>query len=259
MNVSNTTSLTSNSLSLNSNLTKLSSGSSINKAADNASGMAIADGMSAQVHGLGQAIQNSNNGIGMVQIADGAMQEYGNILNDVRGLTLKATSGILNNSNRAIIQNEINDLLSSANNIINTTSYNGINVLNQGGTFSFQSGANAGENVNVAFGNASSILPSVDVTNPNNIEASLKSIDDALEAAGTIRTDLGAGQNALESNIRNTSVSQINIASAESQIRDLDFVNESANFNKNTILEQAGIFALAQKNISQANVLNLLR
>jgi flagellin len=259
MNVSSTTSLTNNNINLSSNLTKLSSGSRINSAADDASGMSIADGMSAQVRGLGQAIQNSNNAIGMVQVADGAMQEYGNILYDVRELTLKASNGIMNSSNREIIQNEIDGLLSSANNIISTTSYNGINLLKGDNEFSFHTGANGGENINVDFGKASSILPSVDVSNSASIEDSLKSIDSALKSAGVIMTNLGAGQNALESNVRNISVSQINVASAESQIRDLDFAKESANFNKNNILNQAGIFALTQKNAVQANVLNLLK
>ncbi len=258
MTVSNTNSMTFNSLNLDANLTKLSSGARINSAADDASGMAIADGMSAQVRGLGQAIQNSNNAIGMVQIADGAMQEYSNILNDVRQLTLKAGSGILNAGNRQSIQSEINGLLSSANNIINTTSYNGINLLGGNGEFSFQTGANSGDNIDMNFGDASSLLPSIDVLSAQGIEDSLKNIDDALEASGLIRTNLGAGQNALESNIRNISVSQINIASSESQIRDLDFAKESANFNKNNLLDQISTFALAQKNISQANVLDLL-
>jgi flagellin len=259
MTVSSTTSLTNNNINLNSNLTKLSSGLSLNRAADDASGMSIADGMSAQVRGLGQAIQNSNNAIGMVQVADGAMQEYSSILNDVRGLTLKASSGIMNSSNRAIIQNEIDGLLSSANNIINTTSYNGINLLKGDNDFSFHTGANGGENIKVDFGKASSILPSVDVSNSASIEDSLKNIDSALKSAGDIMTNLGAGQNALESNVRNISVSKVNVASAESQIRDLDFAKESANFTKNNILNQAGIFALTQKNAVQANVLNLLK
>lgn len=259
MNVSSTTSLTNNSINLNSNLTKLSSGSQINSAADDASGMVIADGMSAQVRGFGQAMQNTNNAIGMVQIADGAMQEFSSILNDVRGLTLKASNGIMNSSNKAIIQNEIDGLLSTANDIIKTTSYNGIDLLSSNNAFSFQTGANSGENINVNFGNASSILPSVDVSNSASIEESLKNIDSALKETGNIMSNLGAGQNALESNIRNIYESQINIASAESQIRDLDFAQESANFNKNKILEQTGIFALAQKNAVQANVLKLFQ
>ncbi len=259
MTVSSTTSLTNNSINLNSNLTKLSSGSRINSAADDASGMAIANAMSAQVRGLGQAIQNSNNAIGMVQIADGAMQEYSSILTDVRGLTLKASSPIMNSSNRATIQNEIDALLSSANNIINTTSYNGMSLLRGDNDFTFQTGANTGENIDINFGNTSSILPKVDLSNATSIEDSLKNIDSALESAGVIMTNLGAGQNALESNVRNISVSQINTASAESQIRDLDFAAESANFNKNKILDQTGIFALTQKNIVQANVLKLFQ
>lgn len=259
MDVSSTTSLSNNSVNLNSNITSLSSGSRINSAASDAAGLAIADGMSAQVTGLGQAIQNSNNAIGMVQVADGAMQEYTNILKDVRELTLKASNGIMNDNNRANIQHEIDSLLESANDIINTTSYNGMDILNNSGAFSFQTGANSGENIVIDFGDASSSLPSVDVTNPANLADSLDNIDSALEAAGSILSTLGAGQNALESNVRNISVNQVNIAFSESQIRDLDFAQESADFNKNKILEIAGIFALSQKNISQANILGLLK
>lgn len=259
MNISNTTSLSHNNLALSLNLAKLSSGERINKAADDASGMAIADTLSAQVQGAGQAIQNANEAIGMVQIADGAMQGYSDILNRVRELTLKADSGILNSSNRSTIQKEIDGLLSSANDIISTTSYNGKNLLNNDTAFSFQTGANSGENMNLDFGNASSILPSVDVSTSASTETSLQNIDDALKAAGDIMTNLGAGQNALESNVRNISVTQINTAASESQIRDLDFAKESADFNKNNILNQSGIFALVHKNAVQANVLNLLK
>ncbi len=259
MTVSNTNSLAFNSLNMDANLTKLSSGHRINSAADDASSMAIADTMSAQVRGLGQAIQNSNNAIGMVQVADGAMQEYSNILNDVRALTLKGGSGILNAGNRQNLQNEINGLLSSANSIINTTSYNGINLLGGDGKFSFQTGANGGDNIDIDFGNASSLLPSVDLTSAQSIEDSLKNIDNALESTGMIMSNLGAGQNALASNIRNISVTQINVASSESQIRDLDFAKESADFNKNNLLDQIGSFALAQQNASKANVLSLFQ
>jgi flagellin len=259
MNVSNTNNLNATNLNLNSNVTKLSSGLAINSAADDASGLTIADQMSAQVRGMGQALQNTNNAIGMVQIADGAMQEYGNILNDVRELTLKASSGIMNNANRQSIQNEIDGLLSSANNIINTTSYNGMNLLKGDSSFSFQTGSEAGDNINVDFGNAQSLLPSVDVSTAQSIEESLKNIDNSLESTGDILTGLGSSQNALISNARNISVSQINIADAQSQIRDLDFAKESSDFNKNKILEQTGIFALAQKNIAQSNILSLLQ
>ncbi len=259
MDVSNTSFLTNNSINLNSNLAKLSSGERINSASDDASGMVIADGLSAQVHGLGQAMQNSNNAIGMVQIADGAMQEYSNILNDVRELTLKAGSGILNSDNLAIIQNEIDGLLETASGIVESTSYNGMKILNGDGAFSFQVGANARDNIDVDFGNASSILPSVNVMDPDSLQESLLNIDSALKSTGSIMSNLGAGQNALESNMRSISVTQINTASAESQIRDLDFAQESANFNKNKLLDEVGVFALAQRNIAQANVLNLLQ
>ena len=259
MEVSSTNFLANNTINLNANLTKLSSGERINSAADDASGMVISDAMSAQVRGLGQAMQNTNNAIGMVQIADGAMQEYSSILGDVRELTLKASNGIMNDDNRAMIQKEIDGLLSSADNIINSTSYNGIKLLSGDGEFSFQTGANSSETTDINFGNASSLLPSIDLSDSDSIQESLQNIDDSLKSASTIMTTLGAGQNALESTMRNISVSRINTASAASQIKDVDFALESANFNKNKILDQTGVFALSQRNAIQSNVLSLFQ
>ena len=228
-------------------------GSAISSSAYDTSGLAIANQLSAQVSGLGQSIMNSNDSIGMIQVADGALKEYDNILGDVRNLTLKASSGIMNDSNRAALQEQINGLMKSADNIVNTTSYNGINLLNGegGGNEDIQS-------FNISNAQTSAILDgTIDVLSQKSTLASLDTIDSARESIDAMRSDLGSSQNQLMSNIQNTSVTQVNIASAESQIADIDFAAESANFSKANISAQMGSFVQSQANASAANVLNL--
>ena len=232
-------------------IASLSSGSAIGSAAYDASGLTIANQLSAQVSGMGQSIMNSNDSIGMIQIADGALTEYGNILDDVQNLTLKASSGIMNDSNRAIIQQQIDGLMKSADNIVNTTSYNGMNLLN--GTLDSQS-------FNIGDAQTSAVLNgTIDVSSEESTQLSLQSIDEARKSIDSMRSELGSAQNQLISNIRNTSVTQINVAAAQSQIADIDFAAESANFTKANISAQVGSFAQAQSNAVASNVLNLFK
>ena len=255
-----------NNIGVNKSVASMASGSNLNYAAYDASGLGIANQLSAQVSGLGQAIQNSNESIGLVQVADGALQEYGNILERVNTLTIQASNGTLNSSNREAIQKEIDALMESADDIATSTTFNGIKLLdgtggNSGdGTFVTQSGASAGDTQSVTIGDAkvASVIPGgIDVTTQAGAEASLGNIHSAIENINGLRADLGAAQNQLMSNIQNISVTQINVASAESQIRDLDFAKESANFSTQNILSQTGSWAQAQANASQANVVNL--
>jgi flagellin len=257
-----------NNSALNRSLGSLSSGSAVNSAAYDASGLGIANQLSAQVSGLGQAIMNSNDSIGMTQVADGALKEYGNILDNVRVLTIQASNGTLSSGDRDIIQQQIDSLMESADNIAKTTKFNGINLLDGtggsagNGTFTTHSGANSGDTQSVTIGDAqtaSVIGGAIDVTSQNSAEASLTSIDNAIENINGLRADLGAAQNQLMSNINNISVTQINVASAESNIRDIDFAAESANFSQANLSAQIGSFAQSQANASQANVLNLFR
>jgi flagellin len=257
-----------NNMGINKSLGSLASGSAINHAAYDASGLGIANQLSAQVSGLGRSIMNSNESIGMVQVADGALQEYGNNLDRVRVLTLQASNGTLGADDRAIIQKEIDALMESADDIAKTTKFNGINLLDGtggssgDGTFVTHTGANANETQSVAIGDAqtASVLGGViDVTTQAGASASLGLIDTAKENIDGMRADLGAAQNQLMSNIRNISVTQVNVASAESQIRDIDFAAESANFSKMNIMSQTGSFAQAQANAAQSNVVNLFK
>lgn len=367
-------------LRLDNSLQKLSSGLRINVAADDSSGMAIADSLNSQALGLGQSIANANDGIGVVQTADGALSEYINILNTVRTKAIQASSDGQNLSTRTMIQKDINALLEEAQNIAATTQFNGQTLLN--GSFenkSFHIGAYSGETVKFNIGNtqiadvgkfsfssgsaaveantASSItvtqslngrsievkveditfkalkgttgatslqqaqmvadefnetsnkkgatvrasvtqigtsanytirldskdtfevadaanvgvtdaeytattanaLNTINVTTRESAEMAVTITDHALREIGETRSGLGSAQNKLESTIRNISVTQVNVKSAESQIRDVDFASESANFNKQNILAQAGTYAMSQANAIQQNVMRLLQ
>jgi len=248
-------------------LSALSNGSALNSTSFNAAGLAIANEMSAQVQGMGQGIMNSNDSIGMIQIADGAMQGMNENLERIRTLTLQASNGTMSSGDREIIQKEIDSLLESNNDIAKTTSYNGINLLdgtggsNSDGVFTTQSGADTGNNISFKIDDVTmdSLLSSVDVTTQAGRDAALGDIDSAMQVISEVSSELGASQNAHMSSIRNTSVGRINVASAESQIRDIDFAKESMNFSQQNIMSQIGSFAQSQANASQANVLNLFQ
>lgn len=252
---------------LDNTLGMLSSGSKLGNAAYDASGLGIANQLSAQVSGLGQAIMNSNDTIGMIQVADGAMSGINDNMERIRVLTLQASNGILGENDREIIQKEIDSLLESSDDIAKTTSYNGINLLDGSGgttgdgTFSTQSGADSGDtqDVHIADAQVASLLGSIDIRTEAGRTSALESVDSALSSIGDSRAELGASQNQLMSNIRNISVTQVNVASAESQIRDVDFAQESANFSRANIMSQVGAFSQAQANASASNVTRLFQ
>jgi len=255
-----------NTQSTDRSLSSLSSGSQLESAAYDASGLSIANQLSAQVSGLGQAIQNSNESIGMIQIADGAMSGINDNMERIRVLTLQASNGTMSDSDRANIQKEIDALLESSDDIAKTTQYNGINLLDGtggssgDGTFVTQTGADQGDTQSITIGDAqvSSLVGSIDVTTEEGRAAALESVDSALKGISDIRSDLGASQNQLMSNIRNTSVTQVNIAAAESQLRDIDFAQESANFSRDNLMAQIGSYTQSQANASASRVTNLL-
>lgn len=252
---------------LDRSLASLASGSRLNNAANDAAGLGIADGMSARVAGLGQAVMNANESIGLLQVADGGLQNYNDNLERIRTLTLQASNGTLSDSDRANIQKEIDSLLQSSDDIAKSTSFNGIKLLDGtggssgNGTFVTQAGADGGETQSVSIGDASvaSVVGAIDVTTQAGALSATDTVDAAMRTISDIRSDIGAGQNQLEATIRNTSVTQVNTASAESQIRDIDFAAESANFSKQNIMSQIGSFAQAQANAAASNVLGYLQ
>jgi len=262
---------TMNNVGLDKSLNSLSSGLRINKAADDSAGLAIADKLSAQSQGLGQAIKNSNDGIGLIQTADGALDEYTNILKRVRVLATQAANDTQDTTSRGHIQKEVNALLQEASDIAATTKFNGVTLLDgksgsdNKGNFTFHVGAYSKETQAVAM--ATNTVTSITgtssssstVTTRTHAEATISRMDAALDKLNGRRATLGAAQNKLESTVRNISVTQVNVKSAESQIRDVDFAAESANFAKHNILAQSGSYAMSQANSVQQNVLRLLQ
>ena len=262
---------TMNNIGLDKSLNSLSSGLRINRAADDAAGLSIANKLSAQSQGLGQAIKNANDGIGLIQTADGALEEYGNIMKRVRVLATQAANDTQDADSRAYISQEIQALLSEASDINATTKFNGTNVLTGTagsagtGTFTFHVGAYQNETQTVAIGSNSvtgivgASAGGVSVSTQALAEASIALMDTAIKNVDAKRATLGAAQNKLESTVRNISVTQVNVQAAESAIRDVDFAAESANFAKHNILAQSGSYAMSQANAVQQNVLRLLQ
>ena len=261
---------TMNNIGLDKSLNSLSSGLRINKAADDSAGLAIANQLSAQSNGLGQAIRNSNDGIGLIQTADGALEEYGNILNRVRTLAVQAANDTQDVTSRGYISQEITALLEEADDIAITTAFNGQNLLDQtgattvAGTFVFHTGAYSNETQSVSIGDMQTATLGIEgtdalVSTQVDAEATITLMDTNIKVVDAQRATLGAAQNKLESTVRNISVTQVNISAAESQIRDVDFAAESANFAKHNILAQSGSYAMSQANAVQQNVLRLLQ
>ena len=261
---------TMNNIGLDKSLNSLSSGLRINKAADDSAGLAIANQLSAQSNGLGQAIRNSNDGIGLIQTADGALEEYGNILNRVRTLAVQAANDTQDATSRGYISQEITALLEEADDIAITTAFNGQNLLDQtgattvAGTFVFHTGAYSNETQSVSIGDMQTATLGIEgtdalVTTQADAETTIALMDTNIKVVDAQRATLGAAQNKLESTVRNISVTQVNISAAESQIRDVDFAAESANFAKHNILAQSGSYAMSQANAVQQNVLRLLQ
>ncbi len=257
-----------NNVGLDKSLNSLSSGLRINKAADDAAGLAIADKLSAQSQGLGQAIRNANDGIGLIQTADGALDEYTNILKRVRVLGTEAANDTQDSTSRGHIQKEVTALLQEASDIAKTTKFNGVKLLDGStntGNFVFHVGAYANETQTVAIATntvtaiTGASIASNKVDTRTNAEATISRMDAALDKINTKRAVLGAAQNKLESTVRNISSTQVNVTAAESQIRDVDFAAESANFAKHNILAQSGSYAMSQANAVQQNVLRLLQ
>jgi flagellin len=252
---------TQNNIALDKSLARLSSGLRINTAADDAAGMAIANKLSAQSEGLGQAIRNANDGIGLVQTADGALEEYTNILKRVRTLSVQAANDTQDSQSRAAIQTEVDRLISELDHIALETKFNGKQLLATTASYQFHVGAYSGETTSTTISNvqSSNVISSVDVTTQSNAEKLISAADQALQTIDTLRSTLGAAQNQLESTVRNISVTQVNVTAAESQIRDVDFASESAEFSKRNLLAQSGSYAMTQANAVQQNVMRLLQ
>ena len=246
---------------------KLSSGYRINRAADDAAGLAISEKMRGQIGGLAQAQRNAQDGVSLVQTAEGALTEVHSMLQRVRDLKVQYQNGTLGTEDKSAIVSEVKQLAEEIGKIRDTTEFNGISLLDgaggSAGTISFQVGANQGETISVTTVDiaAASGTGSIDGVNSTATwEAiSLDAIDTAIGNISTLRGDLGAVQNRLEHRLNNLAVYQDNLVAAESRIRDVDMAAEMVNFSKLQILQQAGTSMLAQANQAPQSVLSLLR
>jgi flagellin len=253
-------SVTQNDLS--KSLEKLSSGFRINRAADDAAGLAISEGLRSQVNGLKQASRNAQDGISVVQTAEGALTESHAILQRMRTLAVQASNdGGLNTEAKQSIQKEVNQLSEELTRISDTTEFNGKTLLNGSYSGSFQVGAKAGQSITVAITNdldATGLsVNALDVV--NSASSAITAIDTAISTVSSVRADLGAKQNRFDHTIKNLNVAVENLSASESRIRDTDMAAEMGNFTRAQILSQAGTSMLAQANQIPQGVLSLLR
>ena len=259
---------TQNNVGLDKSLNALSSGLRINNSADDAAGLAIANKMSAQSQGLGQAIRNGNDGIGLVQTADGAITELVNIAQRIRVLAVQSSNDTMVDADRVLADKEVTALETEFAQIADTTSFNGMKLLNgdgsdaAGAAFDIQIGHLAAETIAIAAVDTTALdgyTATSGIDTKANAQLTIAEMDTTITALAGNQSDLGATQNSISSAVRNISATQVNIAAAESQLRDVDFAAESANFAKHNILAQSGSYAMSQANAVQQNVLRLLQ
>ena len=254
---------------MDSSLSRLSSGMRITKASDDAAGLAVSESLRAQVRGLKQASRNASDGISVVQIAEGAMNEITNMLIRQRELAEQSASDGISDTERAYLQTEFTALSDEVDRISASTSFAGNNLIDGTGTdMDFQVGIDATINsrVTVGFGtlDVTAATLGVDaagatVDNKVNARAALTAVDGAINTVSSNRADLGSIANRLVSTVNNLGVSIENIAAANSRIRDVDVASESARMTKSQILMQAGVSVLAQANSTPQYALSLLK
>ena len=241
---------------------KLSSGYRINRASDDAAGLAISQKLRAQVSGLSQAGRNAQDAISLVQTGEGAMTEVHSMLNRLRDLAVQYNNGTLSSSDQTAITDEVGQLCAEINRIGSDTKFNGIALLTGSASITFQIGAEDNQTISVnavsLFGSGGSYRVDSNIFTFSGT-VSLSNIDTAIVNISSARSTFGSVQNRLEHTINNLSTLEENLQSSESRIRDVDMAKEMVNFTKLQILSQAGTAMLAQANQSSQGVLSLLR
>ncbi len=255
--------LVTTEMSMSKAMEKLSSGLRINRAADDAAGLAISEKMRAQIRGVAQAHRNTMDGISMVQSAEGVLNEVHAIIQRVRELAVQYNNGTLSTSDRAAITSEITQLSAEVRRIITSTQFNSINILESTTPITFQVGANAGEVIampGLDLGGATyNYFSSIFVNTFTAGGADINAIGLALSTVADIRATLGALQNRLEHTVTNLATYQENLSAAESRIRDTDMAKEMTTFTKYQILQKSGVSMLATANQTPQAVLSLLQ
>lgn len=246
---------------------KLSSGSRINKAADDAAGLAISEGLKAQVRSMRQSNRNANDGISMVQVAEGGLNEIGNIIVRLRELGIQASSDTVGDQERSFIDKEVQQLKEEVQRISSVTTWGTTKLLDGSSpTFDFQVGIyNDDFEDRISFDSSSNVatldalgLDGLDYNDKGTAQDALSSLDDAQVRVSEMRSNLGALQNRLQSTVNNLLVAEENLSAANSRIRDTDVANASAEVTRNNILLQAGTATLAQANQKNSAALSLI-
>ncbi|MDY5049342.1 MAG: flagellin [Treponema porcinum] len=258
---------------------KLSSGMRINRAGDDASGLAVSEKMRAQIRGLNQASTNAENGISFIQTTEGYLQETTDIVQRIRELAVQSSNGIYSDEDRMQIQVEVSSLIAEVDRIASAAQFNGMNMLT--GRFArptgenvvtasmwFHIGANMDQRTQVYIGTMSAMALGLrnvgdesimSLSAPDDANRAIGTLDEALKKINKQRADLGAYQNRLEMTIKGLDIGAENLQASESRIRDTDMASEMVEFTKDQVLSQAGTAMLAQANQSSQNVLSLLR
>ena len=252
---------------INDSMAKLSSGSRINKAADDAAGLAISEGLKAQIRSAAQAQRNANDGISLVQTAEGGLNEIGNIVVRLRELGIQAASDTVGEKERGMLNQEVQQLKEEMQRIASVTTWGTTKLLDgSAGKFDFQVGVfNNAEEDRISFNagaNNASLdslgLSGVDFTSKEGAQSALGLLDEAQTKISSSRANLGALQNRLTSTVDNLGVAQENMSAANSRIRDTDVAAASSEMTRNNILLQAGTSTLAQANQSNQLALKLI-
>ena len=252
-----------------SSMEKLSSGYRINRAADDAAGLAISEKMRAQIGGLAQAQRNAQDAVSLVQTGEGALNEVHSILQRVRDLKVQYDSGVMSDDDKKAIAAEVQQLGKEVSDIAGKTEFNGLKLLD-GQSFTFTVGANSADTVDidtVTLTGASGVASLIGVGSAASLDAAsgafnsltVDDIDDMITNVSTARSTFGAVQNRLDHRLNNLATYQENLVASESRIRDVDMASEMVNFTKLQILQQAGTSMLAQANQAPQGVLSLLR
>lgn len=253
---------------------ELSSGMRINSAADDASGLSVSERMRSQIRGLNQASRNVMNGTSMLQTAEGFMQSTTDILQRIRELAVQSANGIYSDEDRAMLQTEVEQLVSEVDRISQIAEFNGMTLLS--GRFAedgikFQVGANADQNFTVKLADMSAAAlglkgvgqdgteQSISLADPDSANMALATIDEALKAVNKNRADIGASMNRMEMTKKGIDIASENISASESRIRDADMAKSITEHVRNQILQQSSISLLSQANTNNQNVLALLK
>ena len=259
--------LSNTKLALDGTLERLSSGSRINRAGDDAAGLAISESLRAQIRGFRQAKRNAQDGISMIQVTEGGLNEVSNMIIRLRELAIQSASDTVGDKERSFTDREFQALKSEIQRISDATSYNGTPLLNgKAGLFEIQVGNyNNPLNDRVVYNaqNANVTLESLGIVGESvatkvGAQTTLSALDDSLMKVNSVRADLGAVQNRLQSTINNLATSDENLSAANSRIRDADLASEVSDMTKNNILMQAGISVLGQANQQAQAALKLL-